>query len=90
MTYCHDKFVVCILTEGGTDKKHPGQNLSDKRQNPRIKPPRTIERGILSGCFVLGLLKMGEFEMCDVLWGVPGCVTKCDRGREGQNWPKIA
>src|SRR6218665_2929068 len=22
--------------------------------------------------------------------GVPGCVTKCDRGRRGQNWPKIA
>ena len=20
--------------------------------------------------------------MCDVLWGVPGCVTKCDRERE--------
>jgi len=28
--------------------------------------------------------------MCDVLWGVPGCVTKCDRGRGRQNWPKIA
>ena len=28
--------------------------------------------------------------MCDILWRVPGCVTKCDRGRGGQNWPKIA
>src|SRR6218665_3690723 len=28
-------------------------------------------------------------EMCDVLLGVPGCVTECDRGGD-QNWPKIA
>jgi len=26
------------------------------------------------------LLKLGGSEMCDVLWGVPRCVTKCDRG----------
>jgi len=26
--------------------------------------------------------------MCDVLSGVSGCVTKCDRGEGGQNWPK--
>ena len=25
--------------------------------------------------------KNGGSEMCDVLSGVPGCVTKCDRGR---------
>src|SRR6218665_2497435 len=30
--------------------------------------------------FVLGLLKIGGVEMCDILLGVPGCVTKCDRG----------
>ena len=28
--------------------------------------------------------------MCDVLSGVPGCVTKCDRREVGKNWPKIA
>ena len=29
--------------------------------------------------------------MCDVLLeGVPGCVKKCDMGKGGQNWPKIA
>jgi len=28
--------------------------------------------------------------MCDVVGGVPGCVTKCGRGKGGQNWPKIA
>ena len=40
-------------------------------------------RGLLSGFFVLGLLKIEEVsEMCDVLLrGVPGCVTKCDRER---------
>jgi len=27
----------CILTEGGTNKNHPEQNLPDK--NPRTKPP---------------------------------------------------
>jgi len=50
-----------------------------------------LYRGLFSGIFVLGLLKMGGAEMCDVLsGGVPGCVTKCDRGRMGKNWPKIA
>jgi len=69
-------------------KNHPGQNLPNQRpsdKSSRTKTPQTIERefvqGLLSGFFVLGLLKMGESEMCDVLWGVPGCVTNCDRGR---------
>src|SRR6218665_2204695 len=31
---------------------HPGQNLPDKRQNPRQKPPRTIEREFVQGDFV--------------------------------------
>ena len=26
--------------------------------------------------------------MCDVLWEVPGCVTKCDRGRVGSKLAK--
>ena len=26
--------------------------------------------------------------MCDVLWGVPGCVTKCDRGDGGSKLAK--
>src|SRR6218665_1392188 len=47
---------------------------------------RSIEREFVQGAFVrvfvLGLLKIGGSEMCDVLfWEVPGCVTKCDRGR---------
>ena len=70
-----------------TDKKHPGQNLPDKRQNPPDKNPHeqlreNLYRGLLSGFFVvLCLLKIGGSEMCDVLLGVPGCMTKCDRGR---------
>src|SRR6218665_1207426 len=52
----------------GTDKRHPGQNLPNKR--PLIKPPgqkspRTIEREFVQGAFVrfyvLGLLKIGGY-----------------------------
>jgi len=70
LTFCCN---TCILTEGRTDKKHPGQNLPDKRQNPRTKPPQTIERefvqGAFVGLFVISLLKIGGSEMYDVLWG---------------------
>ena len=77
----------------GTDKNHPGQNLPDKRhpdKSPREQLRENLYRGLLSGLFVQGLLKIGGSEMCDVLLGVQGCVTKCDRGEGGQNWPKIA
>ena len=72
----------------GTNKNDPGRNLPDKRlpdKTPRQKPPRKIEKEFVQRpfvrFFVLGLLKIGGSEMCDVLLGVPGCVTKCDRGR---------
>ena len=52
------------------------------------KPLRTIEIEFGQGIFVQDFctrpIKKTYF------WGVPGCVTKCDRGRGGQNWPKIA
>src|SRR6218665_16574 len=75
----------------GTDKNHPGQNLPDKRlpdKKLRTKPPRIMDRelvqGLLSGFFVVGLLKIGGgSEMCDLLLGVQGCVTTCDRRTEG-------
>src|SRR6218665_1592472 len=77
----------------GTDKNHPGQNLPDKRppdktpdKSPREQLRENVYRRLLSGFFVLRLLKIGGSEMCDVLLGVPGCVTKCDRGRG----PKLA
>ena len=82
----------------GKDKNHPGQNLPDKR--PLTKPPgqnlreqlrENLYRGLLSGIFLLGLLKIEGVgsEMCDVLLWVPGGMTKCDREEGSQNWPKI-
>src|SRR6218665_3040276 len=72
----------------GNGQKPLGQNLPDKRppdRTPGQKPPRTIEREFVQGAFVRDfctrLTKNGGSEMCDVLWGVPGCVTKCGRGR---------
>src|SRR6218665_1361650 len=73
-----------------TDKRHPRQNLPDKRpsdQTPGHKPPRTIETEFVQGgfcpvIFVLGLLNV-EGPRCVTYFreGVPGCVTMCDRGR---------
>src|SRR6218665_1481066 len=73
-------------------------NKTFQTKDPLTKPPghkpheqlrENLYRGLLFGVFVLGLLTIAVVpEMCDVLWEVPGCVSKCDRG--GQNWPKIA
>ena len=56
---------------------------------PGQKPPRTIEREFLQGAFVrvfvLGLLKIGGSEMCDVLFGSPGM---CDKGGRGSKLAK--
>ena len=53
--------------------KPPGQNPGEQfREN--------LYRGICSG-FCTRPTKNGGSEMCDVLLGDPGCVTKCDRGR---------
>ena len=55
-------------------------------------------RGFLSkgGCqrsfvraFCTRPTKDGGSEMCDVLLGVLGCVTKCDREKGGQNWRDV-
>ena len=57
------------------DKNHPGQNLPDKRpsdKNPCEQLREDLYKGLLSGFFVLGQLKMGGSEMCDVLPGDPG------------------
>ena len=69
------------------DKNHPRQNLPDK--SPREQLRANLYKGLLSGFFVLGLLKIGGgVPRCvTYFWEVPGCVTKCDRG--SQNWPKI-
>ena len=76
-----------------TDKKHPGRNLPDKRQNPGQKSQRTIEREFVQGPFV-GVFctrpnKNGGSEMCDVLYGgVQGCVKKCDKVEGGSKLSK--
>src|SRR6218665_1934080 len=60
--------------------KDPLTKAPDK--SPREQLRENLYRGLLSGLFVLGLLKKsGGSEMCDVLLGGPGCVTKGDRGR---------
>src|SRR6218665_2703016 len=74
------------------DRRGNGQKPT-RTKSPGQKPPRTIEiefvQRTLSGIFVLGLLKVGGSEMCDVLsGGVPGCVTKCDRGEGGSKLAK--
>jgi len=82
----------------GTDKNHPDKTFQTKDtltklpdKNPHERLRENLYKGLLSGFFVLGLLKIGGSEMCDVLSGVPRCVTKCARGEGGgQNWPKIA
>ena len=57
----------------GTDKSHPGQNLPDKRppdKNLCEQLRENLYRGLLSGFFVLGQIKIGwGSEMCDVLSG---------------------
>ena len=62
----------------GTDKNHPGQNLPDKRtpdrppgQKPRKQLIHNLYKGLLPRFFVLGLLKIGGSDMCDVLYGRP-------------------
>ena len=74
----------CFLIEEGLYKNHPGQILPDKRppdKSPGQKLPQTIEREFVQGAFarvfVLGLLKIGGSEMCDVLLG--GCPGMCDK-----------
>src|SRR6218665_1641719 len=79
----------------GTDKKQPGQDLPDKRQNPRTKPPRTIEREFVQGPFVRVFCtrpnkNRGGPRCVTYMYfkGVPGCVTKCDKGVGGSKLAK--
>src|SRR6218665_3701138 len=85
LTFCCNR---CILTEGGTDKNHPGQTFQTKDpltkapdKSPREQLRENLYRGLFSGIFVLGLLKIGGPRCVTYIWGVRGCVTKCDRGR---------
>ena len=62
------------------DKHHPGQTFQtkDPLTNPPVQKPRKqlrekLYRGPLSQFFVLGLVKIGGSEMCDVLFGAGLC-----------------
>src|SRR6218665_1195329 len=70
------------------DRRGNGQKPT-RTKPPGQKPLRTIEIEFVQGTSVLGLLKIGGFEMCDVLSGGPGM---CDSvtGGGGENWQKIA
>src|SRR6218665_3348899 len=86
-----------LLQQVYSDRRENGQKPTRTKpsrqktplQNPGQKPPRTIEREFVQGAFVraflLDLLKIGGVGPRSVtyFWGVPGCVTKCDRGRRG-------
>ena len=86
LTFCCNR---CILTEGERTKTTPDKTFQTKDHltKPPDKPPRTIEREFAQGVFVRYFCtrptKNGGFEMCDVLWGVPGCVTKVWLGDGG-------
>jgi len=61
-------------------QKTPGQKPPDK--SPREQLRENLYRGLLSEFFVLGLLKIGGSEMCDVLLG--GYPGMCDIVWQGE------
>jgi len=72
---------------GNGQKAPPDKTFQTKDKILGQNSPRTIEREFVQGAFVrvfvLGLLKIrgGGPRCVTYFWGVPGCVTKCDRGR---------
>src|SRR6218665_2844722 len=65
----------------GNGKKPTRTKPPDKNLREQLR--YNLYRGLLSRIFVLGRIKIG---------GVPGCVTKCDRGRGvkiGQKWRDV-
>jgi len=73
-----------FLTEGGTDKNHPGQNLPDK-ETPGQKTSRTIETEFVQGAFVRVFCTRptkirGVWNVWRT-WGFPGMCDKVWQGR---------
>jgi len=69
------------MTEG-KDKNHSGQNLPDKKLRTKLpeQNPRELNQTPCKDiCMHACATKNRGSEMCDVLYGVPRCVTKCDR-----------
>jgi len=73
----------------GTDKNHPDKTFQTKDpwQTPGQKPQWTIETEFVQGGFCLvfctrpSKIGGGVWDVWHTFEGVPGCVTKCDRGR---------
>src|SRR6218665_2552176 len=72
----------------GNGQKPPWTKLSRQKtpdKPPGQKPPLTIEiefvQGVLVRMFCTRPTKMGGPRCVTYFSGVPGCVTKCDRGR---------
>jgi len=83
----------CVLREGGMDKNHPEENLSDK--TPGQKPPRTIESEFVQGAFVRVFCtrptkNRGVRDMWRTFGGSRDVWQSVTEGEAGQNWPKIA
>ena|SRR6218665_628035 len=73
----------------GNGQKPPRTKPSNQKslgQNPRTKAPannseRNCTGGLCPAFCTMPTKNRERSEMCDVLWGIPGCVTKCDRWR---------
>src|SRR6218665_1361003 len=93
LTFCCNR---CILTEGGTDKNHPGQTFQTKDpltkapdKSPREQLRQNLYRRLLSGFFVLSLVKIrGAGQGCVTYFlGGPGM---CDKVSHIPGPPKLA
>src|SRR6218665_2002911 len=62
--------------------RDPSDTTPDKNTREQLR--ENLCKGLFSWFFVLGILKMDGGPRCVTYFrGVPGCVTKCDRGRGG-------
>ena len=82
-------FYLSVVTDRGNGQKPLRTKPSRQKtpdKTPEQKPPRTIEREFAQKAFVRVFCTRptkneGGSEMSNVpLGGVPGCLTKCDRG----------
>jgi len=78
------------VTEGGTDKNHPGENLTDKRppyKTPRTKTPANNWERICTGGFFPGFcIRPTKNQGVRDVWrtfGGPGMCDKVWQGRGG-------
>jgi len=86
LTFCCNR---CILTEGRTNKNHPGKTFQKK--DTRTKNPARWENLYRGFCPVFCTRPTGVRDVWRTFGGGPGMCDKVwQRGLRGQNWPKIA